>query len=125
MFSYYCKSCKKNLCIYCEKEHNGHEILPFQGLIKNKENIKNKIKEIEKQKVQLNKIIKSIKDILDNINYNIGLYYQIICDIYNSSQLNFQNYEILSNLNEINDLFKMDEHKKTIWFNVWIIWENE
>jgi len=36
----YCKKCKRNLCIFCENQHNNHEIILYRKIFPNKENKK-------------------------------------------------------------------------------------
>ena len=47
-FNSYCKSCKKNLCIKCEKEHLNHEKIYFGNILPDIDENKKGIKELEK-----------------------------------------------------------------------------
>ena len=61
---YYCKNCKKNICNICLKEHSSHNIISFNkiGLNNNEiERIENIFNNIDNQ---INKIKKDIKDLL-------------------------------------------------------------
>ena len=44
LYNSYCVKYNKNICMICEKEHDNHEIISFNNIIPNKQEIKNKIK---------------------------------------------------------------------------------
>jgi len=99
-YSFYCKNCKKNICILCEKEHENHEIMSYGKIIPNKEEIKNNLN-IFKNKIGIfNKEINDIIDNLINVVDNIGILYNIFENIIKMN--NYKNYEMIQNLNDIN-----------------------
>lgn len=56
-----------------------------------------------------NEIISKIKNVLDNVANNLDLYYKINNDIFNNFPKKYLNFEILSNINEINDNYKLND----------------
>ena len=110
----YCKKCKKNLCIACLKEHNGHEIMAFQSLYESKNYIKEEMEDM-KSTIEQFKIIKNkIQNILDDTQSKFELYYDINCNIFNNCHKDYQNYEVLSNLNTINENYKLQDIENLI-----------
>ena len=77
----YCKTCKKNLCMICENNHDKHEIISYDKiLIENDKIIENKKeirKEIDEFEDKINNIIKELEIIKEYIEE----YYKIINDI--------------------------------------------
>ena len=68
--NYYCKSCKNNICDNCIKEHPFHEIIPFNkiGLNKNEMNtIEDLLKDINDKLNNLNKIKENIENYINKI----------------------------------------------------------
>ena len=53
----YCKTCKKNICIWC-KEHNNHETIELEKLEPNQE----KFEKTEKAIKQMNSMKKKIEE---------------------------------------------------------------
>ena len=112
-YNSYCEICKMNMCMLCESEHNvDHKKILYSNIIKNIRN-KNKIKEdvenLKKNIEKFNNDIKSIIYILNNIINNMNIFYQINYDIINNFEIKKKNYEILKNVNEINNNFKLNE----------------
>lgn len=103
-FISYCDICKYNLCLQCELEHNNsHKIIPYKSIYPNLSDIKNKLKNIENIIIAFNDDINKIIDILNKIKNNINEYYEINYKILNSFEINKRNYQILQNINNIND----------------------
>ena len=68
--NYYCKSCKNNICDNCLKEHSFHEIIPFNkiGLNENEMNkIEDLLKDINDKLNNLNKIKENIEKSINKI----------------------------------------------------------
>ena len=107
-YNSYCHTCKKNLCIACENDHSNHGVEYFGKIIHKKENLNNKLKELQTKINKFKDEVKKIQKILDYVSKNIDNYYNIINNIYGSFELKKRNYEILNNINEINnnDLYK-------------------
>ena len=65
LFNSYCKNCKKDICLLCESEHGGHNIIYYSKIITNKED---KLKELEKLRKNLDKLQKDVNDIINSLN---------------------------------------------------------
>ena len=102
-FIKYCIECKKNICLSCYNKHKTHnniinydDILPDIDIIKENEiKLRNLID-------NLNNDIKNIIKELNKVNENMEIYYNLykgIIDIYENNK----NYEIIKNINEINN----------------------
>ena len=78
----YCKDCKNNICIYCEKDHNGHNIINYGKLIPDKKNYI--LKELEETKNKLNNDINKIIEKLYKVKENIEIYFNINKNIINN-----------------------------------------
>ena len=112
--NFYCIQCKKDICILCEKDHINHnkkslgEIMPDKKkLEENKDNLKKKIEEFEKD---IQNIIKIFNDVIRNIQ----AYYNIYDDIITAYEIQNRNYRVLQNINDINnynDTFIKDLNK--------------
>ena len=102
-YNSYCKSCKMNLYISCESEHSNHDIIYFGKIIQKKEIIDNKMNNLKEYINKFNEEIKNIKKILDTIMENMENYYKIIFNINNSYNQKKRNFEIINNINEINN----------------------
>ena len=97
----YCKECKENLCLLCEKEHNYHKLIYLGDIIINKDDILEEMKELNNIINKFKNKIDEIKNILNKIINNIEIYYKININIINNYEIKNKNYEILNNLNEI------------------------
>ena len=99
----YCENCKENLCKYCEQNHKKHKIIFYEKLIPNDNKKNNMLKQIENTK---NKIINDIYRIIARLNDlkdNLINYYDIILNIINNFNKEKINYEILYNINHIDN----------------------
>ena len=116
----YCNKCAKNICLKCTGEHGEHDIINYQNILPKEEE---KLKELEKLRNKidqmseyLNEVINIFKEVIKNyeILYDIEKY---IIDNYNIKNIN---YEILSNIREIdnneyfNDLDKINDNNVRI-----------
>ena len=102
-FIKYCKQCKINLCILCEKEHKGHNIVYFGDIIPNKDELVNEMNKFKKNINQFNKNVNTILKQISNISKNIIKYYNINNNIINSYEMQKKNYQILHNINEFHN----------------------
>ena len=102
-YTKYCKECKKNICMLCEKEveHENHNNIYLGDLIPNKNELKNKMKAFNENLNKCNNNINEIINILNKVKSNINKYYEINCDIINNYDENHRNYETLYNLKGI------------------------
>ena len=102
-YNSYCKICKENLCIVCEKGHINHEKIYFGNILPDPDDINFKFKELDKY---INEFNESIDDIIDTFKVykeNINNFYQIYTDIIKNAETKKRSYEILNNIIEINN----------------------
>ena len=102
IFIKYCKDCKLNLCITCEKDHKSHDIIYFGDIIPNKDDL---LKEITKLKNNINKFNNDVKTIITkliNVTKTMKTYYFINNNIINDYDIQNKNYQILHNIHELN-----------------------
>ena len=102
-YNSYCKKCKINICIACENYHLNHDLILFGKLIPKKEDLNDKVKELNNKVKKFKEEINELKNILNYVIENVDNYYNIINNIYSSFELKKRNYEILSNINEMNN----------------------
>ena len=98
----YCKDCKKDMCLFCVKEHKNHKIISYEDKMIDIEEIK---KKMEKLGDIMNTFKKNIKDIINkfnNILNNMDIYYKINNEIINRYEKN-RNYNLLININNVNE----------------------
>ena len=96
----YCIKCKKNICFACE-EHENHECEDFV-----KPNIEEKKKILNELKMNIDGINKTIKEVIKNLNgfmTYINEFYEINNNILENYNIKKRNFQVLKNLNEIND----------------------
>ena len=102
-YSKYCLDCRTNSCIQCSNIHKDHKNIYFGDIIPNIDEIKNKLKElrssIDSFRQNINDIIKKLNNIVDNFE----IYYKLNEFMVNNYKSKDRNYEILKNLNEINN----------------------
>ena len=87
--------------MYCEQEHNEHNIINYGKLIPNDNKINNELKQLEEAKNKLQNDIDDIILKLNRIKNNIEIYYNINKNIINNFNKEKINYEILYNINYI------------------------
>ena len=102
-YSKYCKKCKKNLCMLCEKDHKFHDMVYFADIISNKKELQKKLNELKSYIDKFNEAYNEINNILNEVKENINLYYKIKKDIINAYDTRNKNYELLVNLKEISN----------------------
>ena len=115
----YCKTCKLNMCMLCFKQHNKHEIILFDNIIPDIDKIQ---KEIIKLKNSIDIFRSDIKIMINKLNEvikNIDIYYNIINNVFKNYNKKNRNFEILQNVNEINnniinDINKINENNNII-----------
>ena len=98
----YCIQCKENICFACE-EHEKHEVEYFGNLTPN---IEEKKKILSEFKININKIFKTIKEVIDKLNgfmLYINKFYEINNNILKNYDVKKRNFQVLKNLDEINN----------------------
>ena len=103
LYNLYCNDCNQNICILCEKDHNNHKTLSLGKIIPDiskLEEDKNNFKIIaDKCKNDIEGIINKLKNVISNID----LYYNIYNDIMEGYAVQNRNYQILKNINYMNN----------------------
>ena len=96
-FIKYCKDCKENICILCEKDHKTHDNIYLGDMIINKEDL---LKESEKLSKIIDKLrdnIEEMKNRLNKVLYNIKIYDKINKYIIRNYDEKKRYYNILGN----------------------------
>ena len=107
----YCEQCKINLCSLCEG-HEGHHKILYKNVLPKKDELIEKNQELKEKIYLINKDIKMLINILNQVMNNMNIYYKINEDIiYKYDENNKKrNYEEIYSLNQfqnsnyINDL---------------------
>ena len=102
-FISYCKDCKENACIYCEQNHNKHNIMSYGKLLPDDDKMKNISEQLEKTKERIINDINEMIEKLNDIKDSYIKYSNIFENIINNFNREKINYEILYNINHIND----------------------
>ena len=107
-FSGYCIKCKKNICDECFCEHSaprspGCTVEYFGKIFKSQRTLKEKLKEIKKPINKFNNNVNKLITMLNKVKDYINTYYNIINNIISNYDDKKINYEMLINVNEIND----------------------
>ena len=71
----YCKKCNKNICIYCKNEHKEHELINYDNIIPDINEVKNNLNKLRKDINEYKEIINEIINKLNVIKNNIEYYY--------------------------------------------------
>ena len=107
LYNSYCNDCKKNICKLCRKEHSKHKTTFFEQLIPKENEIKQQLFKFRKKLEKLNYNIREIMKLLSKVIENMETFYKINSDIVNNYQTNGQNYQILQNINEVNNFIRI------------------
>ena len=103
-FTRYCEECKIDICVLCENEHKEHKTLSHSNILIDIKKLRNKMNDLRNT---INKFNENIKEIIKKFNKTMEymeMYYNINNKILNDYENNKnRNYNILLNLNEIND----------------------
>ena len=102
-FVEYCNECKKDICLSCTNKHNNHKTISYKNIIRNIDEVRNDINEYKKEIDKFNNNIDDIIKQLEKVKKNMEIYYNIFTDIINNYELKNRNYNILNNINEINN----------------------
>jgi molybdopterin converting factor small subunit len=96
----YCETCNKNICIFCEQEHEDHDIIRLGKLIMKEKDFENKTKKfkisLDKFKEDTKKMINILEKVLDNCER----FYKIYEDFIHNFDLKNRNYHYLKNFKE-------------------------
>ncbi len=100
-FTQYCYLCKKNICIYCEKEHKNHELISFGQLINDEKELNSFLDNLKGIIKKFNEEVEDLINKLNKIKENMSHYYCISKSIIQNFNKEKLNYEILNNINSI------------------------
>ena len=105
-FIKYCSKCKKNLCKKCNDEHGNNNQTLFSKNMPNIYAINNNLNEMKKEielfNKNINDIINKLNELKDLTNI-LQIYYEINNNIINNFVYKNINYQVLQNINQIND----------------------
>jgi hypothetical protein len=97
-FVSYCKSCKSNICLKCEKKHLKHDIISFGTILPEKDILVKQLDEYRNIVATFNNDINQIINKLLNIRENIEILYNIYHDMVSQYEDHCRNYEIFISL---------------------------
>ena len=102
-FDKYCNVCHSNICSLCGTEHLQHKTTVYSDLKTDIEGSKKQLTEfravLDTMTEQIHDIIEKLKKFLEDMN----IYYEINNNILKNYEENNINYQILKNINEINN----------------------
>ena len=143
LFSYFCKTCNKDICNICEKDHFNHNYFRLseikidkEDFIKIKEDLANAIEKFRnKNIINKEKFNKSINllDLYYKINDNMIINYDKI-NYKRLQNLNYLKYNNIKLIKELNDIIENDKLFELFvfsfnyfyYFKKWqIFWGNE
>ena len=113
-FNSFCKVCKSNICTLCENNHLHHEKINFGPILPNIDHLKNKMDEIKQLIDNFKLVIREINKTFNNVIDNLEKYYSIYNNIVEKADLRKRNYELIYNLNMINNDSEIFEDLKYI-----------
>ena len=101
-YNSFCKQCNKNICTNCNNEHKEHEIIYYENLLPNLNEVENKNKKLRNDINKLKSIINDMINKLNKVKYTMDYFYNINKKIYNLIKNNNINYEVLHSYNQLN-----------------------
>ena len=105
-YTFYCEQCKKNICVICHKEHSNHKVISHGDIMPDKKELESGKNELRKKLDEFENEIQKIINKLNNVIQNFEMYYNIYNDMINGYEIQKRNYQILQNLNYINEYNK-------------------
>ena len=101
-YAYYCNECKKDLCPSCHEEHEKHNIISYDSIIPEFNNIGESESKDTKEKIfQLKTVVNGLIYQLNHLNKNLDTYFEIYDNIISSYNIKKKNYFLLQNVNNI------------------------
>ena len=113
-YTSYCNFCKNDICSVCEKDHQGHKIVSYEGMLPDMVKIHGETIELNNRKEELITFIKNIINKLNNFIRDIDDWFGIYEDIINSYENKRGNYFFFQNVSEMekfNRVFIQDINK--------------
>ena len=101
-FNSFCQKCNDNLCMFCESEHKDKEnMIDYRDILPKKDILKTQLNGLKNIFNKFKQRIKEITDILESINANIEIYYNINDNLIKNFEKKYRNFQILKNMNMI------------------------
>ena len=104
-YNHYCNTCKENICLSNENSHFNHEIIKFSTITTHKADFTRRMNLFKENIFDFGKIIKDIKDFLDNIEENLKRIYEFNNNLIKDYNPDITNYQYLANLNILKELY--------------------
>ena len=98
----YCKECDKNICLFCKGEHKGHELINYENILPNINELKSNINKLRKDINQFKGIIDNLKNRLNKVKDTIEFFYEINKNIFDLIINKYINYELIYSYNKLN-----------------------
>ena len=109
-FVSYCKDCKLNLCMKCEMKHNNnHSIINYKAILPDDDEIKKELNQFKNKIDKLKENICTMINILNNVYDNLKYFHTIFYDIIYNYNFRQRNYEILNNVNSVQNFFNLKD----------------
>ena len=109
-FVSYCEDCKLNLCMKCEMKHNNnHSIINYKAILPDDDEIKKELNQFKNKIDKLKENICTMINILNNVYDNLKYFHTIFYDIIYNYNLRQRNYEILNNVNSVQNFFNLKD----------------
>jgi len=99
----FCKTCKIDICQFCENDHIQHNLISFGKFVVNPENLKAQADEIKTKISQFTKNIEEIIDRFKKIKESMNYYIKIVTFIVNSYDMKKVNYETIKNIKKLTE----------------------
>ena len=101
-YNSFCNKCNKNIYLFCKSEYKAHEIINYENILQNINEVKDNLDKLKKDINEYKRIIDDIINKLNNIKNNIGYFYNINQNIYDILKDRNINYEILYSYDKLN-----------------------
>ena len=99
----FCKTCKIDLCQFCENDHKQHNLMSFGKLVIIPEKLKTQNHEIQTKIDEFSKNIEEIIDRFKKIKEGMKYYIKILTFIVNSYDMKKINYETIENIKKLTE----------------------
>ena len=96
----YCENCNKNICTLCDG-HKEHKRIFYSDILPKKEELIEKKNKLIYIINEFNSEIKILMNILNEVSNKMNIYYKIYEDMINNYDNKNRNYEIIYNINQI------------------------
>ena len=110
----YCNDCKKNICSICDEEHSNHDIITYGKIIKDRNKILDNNTLLRNDINIFNNVVREIINKLNIVIKNFEIYLEINKNIIDNINNKNRNYELLSNIMNINNNDIHDDIKNII-----------